>query len=309
MKFTSFATILLILGFHGVVLGLELNGFDTTSKVLDPQVLLRVGPINHPMEALEHIKVEPIALTDWGQQDLIIGVEINGEARAYPLAIMVWHQLVNDEVGGEPILITFCRLCGTGIVYNRMVGEHTLTFGMAGLLYRSDILLYDKETHTLWSRYLDEAVTGPSQGQPMVALPFQMMSVAEWKEAYPQSAILTRDTGFDINYARTPSGDISTGDNVYAFLATRVRYHPEMPVLGIKRAGFAKAYPAGEILVAGGQVEESFQGGEVKIRFKVDEQAFTYHVSDGSEVIQSHWSEWIQREPNTDIFQAKKEIE
>ena len=305
MKFAPPATLIFILGFHLSASGLELNGFDTTSKYLDERVLVRIGPANHPVKALDWIKSEPISSTDWNQNDLVIGVAVNGEARAYPVSMMVWHQLVNDELGGEPILVTFCDLCGTSIVYNRMIGEKTLTFGMAGLLYRSDVLLYDSETNSLWSRFLSEAVTGPSQGTPMDDIPMQMMSLGEWKAAFPESTVLARENGLDIDYTMTPSGSLSAGDGVYASLPKNLRYHPDMPVLGLKKAGKLKAYPAGEILLAGGQVEELFEGVPVKIQYLVEEQSFKLKIPDDVEPVQSYWSEWSKQAPESPIFKVK----
>lgn len=309
MKLTSFVLFFLGLGFHGAASSLEINGFDTSSSVLDAQQLVRIGPVNRPVEMLEPIKTVPISSSDWGKDDVVIGVEVNGEARAYPVAMMVWHEIVNDELGGEPILVTFCGLCGTGIVYRRSIDDKALTFGLAGLLYHSDILLYDIETKSLWSRYLDEAVTGQLKGKAIDGLPFRMMTIAEWEEAFPESTVVSRDNGSEMDYRSTPTGMTSAGDNVFASLPKDLRYHPDMPVLAIKRWKHSKVYPAGEILVAGGIVKDTFDGLPVQIQFLPEEQDFKVQVAEGIEVAHSHWSEWVGNQPDSEIFHAGKKGE
>lgn len=144
----------------------------------------------------------------------------------------------------------------------------------------------------------------------MTAIPFQMTTLAEWKEAFPESTVVSRDSGFNIDYSITPTGVLSAGDRVYTSLPKDLRYPPGMPVLGIKRNDHSKAYPAGEILVAGGQVEESFDGVPVKIQFMVEEQEFKFQIADGDvETIQSNWSEWSKNESHSEIFQVPEGAE
>lgn len=284
----------------------EINGFDTSSEVLNENTLVRVGPIDFPMVSLDEITLESVADTDWNDEDFVLGVALNGEARAYPLPMMVWHQLANDVLGDVPILVTFCRMCGAGIVYDRVVGDQTLSFGMSGLIYRADILLYDRETQSLWSRFLDEAVAGPSAGSPVLGLPNQLETLGEWKSKFPESTIVSRENSYGIDYSTAPMGGSTSSDGVFTTLPRELRYHPAMPVVGMQQNGKVKAYPAAEILTEGGSIEDSFEGVSVNLTYTVTDQVFKTSIDPSTEHEITTWHKWATEFPGTEIFTAGK---
>lgn len=287
------------------VLAGEINGFNTSSQVLDEKTLVRVGPVDFPTVSLDEIELEAVAETDWKDEDFVLGVASNGEARAYPLAMMVWHQLANDVLGDVPILVTFCRMCGAGIVYDRVVGDQTLSFGMSGLIYRADILLYDRETSSLWSRFLDEAVAGPSESQPILAIPNRLMTLGEWKSSFPESTIVSRENNYGIDYSIAPMGGSTDADGVFTTLPRELRYHPAMPVVGVLQDGKAKAYPAGEILLEGGQVEDDFGGASINVTYTVTDQSFKTNLDTTIDHEITTWHRWTAAHPGTTIFKAR----
>ncbi|NDJ53795.1 MAG: DUF3179 domain-containing protein [Chloroflexi bacterium] len=133
----------------------------------------------------------------------VFGLFINGEARAYPLRIMDWHEMSNDTIGGVPIALAYCTLCGSAIAYDRRASDgNTYTFGSSGLLYRSNKLMYDRETNTLWNHLTGEPVLGPlvGTGVEMDIWPVVLTSWAEWLERHPDTLVLNRDTGFSRPY-------------------------------------------------------------------------------------------------------------
>jgi hypothetical protein len=138
--------------------------------------------------------------------DIVIGVTFNGESRAYPLRILNWHELVNDEVGGDPILVSFCPLCGTGIVFDPRINGKVHTFGVSGLLYNSDLLMYERgsKESSLWAQLLGEAVVGPLTGTKLKIRPSVQTMWGEWLAAHPDTTVLDRNTGFSRNYDRNP---------------------------------------------------------------------------------------------------------
>ena len=283
----------------------ELNGFDTSSHVLDEKTLVRVGPVNFPTVSLDEITLESVADTDWNDDDFVLGVALNGEARAYPLAMMVWHQLANDNLGGVPILVTFCRICGAGIVYDRVVGDRTLSFGMSGLIYRADILLYDRETDSLWSRFLDEAVAGPSAGEPILGLPNKLETLGEWKSRFPDSTIVSRKNSYGIDYNNAPMGGLTAADGVFETLPRELRYHPAMPVVGVRQGGKSKAYPAGEVLLEGGTIRDNFDGVPVTLTYSATDQVFETNLATSVDHEVTVWHRWAAANPATAIFKAK----
>lgn len=130
---------------------------------------------------------------EWVDEELIIGVVINGDARAYPIRLLSNHEIVNDTVGGEPVAITWCPLCFTAIVFDRVVEGRELTFGVSGYLYFNNLVMYDHRSNTLWSQAVGEAIRGAYNGQRLVVLPSQMTSWGEWKDVYPDTRILSAE--------------------------------------------------------------------------------------------------------------------
>jgi len=139
--------------------------------------------------------------------DLVIGIDINGEQRAYPLFIMVWHEIVNDEVGGVPVAVTYCPLCFTNQVFDRNVDGKITEFGTSGKLYNSNLVMYDRNTDSQWSQALGIAITGEMTGQTLKRIPFDVARWSDWKSLYPDTLVLTTDTGFFRTYGIDPYGD------------------------------------------------------------------------------------------------------
>ena len=154
-----------------------------------------------PLESPNFLTPEQAAA--WiGPDDLVIGVEINGDARAYPRRIVDWHEMVNDTVGGVPVSLAYCTLCGSAILYDGRVGEEVYRFGTSGLLYRSNKLMYDRTTNTLWEQFTGEPVWGElvGSGIQLKFLPVVHMTYETWLKAHPDTLVLDIDTGHKRNY-------------------------------------------------------------------------------------------------------------
>ena len=147
--------------------------------------------------------VTSTAASEWLlPSDLVIGIEINGQARAYPRRIIDWHEMVNDSVGGVPVSLAYCTLCGSAILYDGRVGDEVFQFGTSGLLYRSNKLMYDRTTSTLWEQYTGEPVWGDlvGSGVQLEVLPAVHVTWAEWLADHPDTSVLDIETGFSRNY-------------------------------------------------------------------------------------------------------------
>jgi hypothetical protein len=134
----------------------------------------------------------------------VLVVEQSGEARAYPLQILVWHEIVNDELEGRPIAVTYCPLCNSSVVFDRRVGGDELTFGTTGNLRNSDLVMWDRQTESWWQQLTAEAVVGELTGTKLEVLPAQTLSFEDFRAAYPQGDVLSRDTGFQRDYGTNP---------------------------------------------------------------------------------------------------------
>ena len=134
----------------------------------------------------------------------ILALEINGDARAYPVQILIWHEIVNDEVGGVPVLVTFCPLCNSAVVFDRRVEDSALQFGVSGNLRNSDLIMYDRETHTWWQQLTGEGIVGTHAGRRLTFLPAPMIAWEDFKASYPEGKVLSRDTGYQRDYGTQP---------------------------------------------------------------------------------------------------------
>jgi uncharacterized protein DUF3179 len=138
-------------------------------------------------------------------EEPVFGVEIGGDARAYPLRILDWHEMANDVVGGVPVALAYCTLCGAGVLYDARAGGRTFTFGSSGFLYESNKLMYDRQTDTLWNQLTGEPVNGPlaastESGLTLKRLPIVVTPWARWKGAHPATRVLDIHTGYDRDY-------------------------------------------------------------------------------------------------------------
>jgi hypothetical protein len=142
---------------------------------------------------------------DWlADREPVLAVEIGDQARAYPLQILVWHEIVNDTLGGRPIAVTYCPLCNSSVVFDRRVRGRTLTFGTTGNLRNSDLVMWDRQTESWWQQLTAEAVVGDLTGTRLAVLPSQMLSWADFQRLYPDGDVLSRDTGVARDYGRNP---------------------------------------------------------------------------------------------------------
>ncbi len=188
-------------------------------------------------------------------EEEVIGLTVGGEARAYPLKIMNWHEVVNDVVGGVPLAVTYCPLCGTGIVFDRAVEGEVLTLGVSGRLYRSNLVMFDNETGSLWSQLSGEALLGPLHGKKLQWMASSTLPWADWRARYPHSLLLSPPlphctggrTGDDCrDYTVDPYRGYKLSTVVYSDFGGEYAdtiLHPKATVLGIEVEGVPMAYP------------------------------------------------------------------
>ena len=146
-------------------------------------------------------------------QEPVIAFELNGDARAYPLQILVWHEIVNDVVGGVPVAVTFCPLCNTAIVFERTLKGVVYDFGTSGKLRNSDLVMWDRQTESWWQQFTGEAIVGELAGKKLAVLPASIISFSDFRAASPDGTVLSIDTGFSRSYGRNPYGGYDRADN------------------------------------------------------------------------------------------------
>jgi len=134
----------------------------------------------------------------------VIQLEVNGDVRAYGLDILVWHEIVNDVVGGVPVAVTFCPLCNSAIAFDRRLGAEAFEFGTPGLLRKSDLVMYDRTTESLWQQIGGRAIVGLMVGARLEPLPAPVVSWGQFKKSFPDGLVLSRLTGFVFPYGENP---------------------------------------------------------------------------------------------------------
>lgn len=182
--------------------------------------------------------------------DLVFGVEINGDIRAYPLRIMGWHEMFNDTIGGVPVALAYCTLCGAGILFETLVEgrEKPLVFGSSGLLYRSNKLMFDRETNSLWNQFTGAPVVGPLV-QTYIKLkirPNTITTWADWKAKHPNTKVLSLEIGYARNYGSgvTYQAYFASPDLMFpAVVRDETTAKRKDYVFGIREVGAAKAWP------------------------------------------------------------------
>jgi hypothetical protein len=178
-------------------------------------------------------------------QEPVLALEVGGDARAYPLQILMWHEIVNDVVGGKPVVVTYCPLCNSGLVYKRVVDGVTLDFGTSGKLYKSDLVMYDRQSHSLWAQMEGRAIVGERAGTRLALVPANTLAFADWRAAHPQGKVLSRETGHRRDYGANPYQSYDQpGLRPFLFNGRPdTRRPPKERVVGVKIGETAKAYP------------------------------------------------------------------
>ena len=175
--------------------------------------------------------------------DLVVGLSINGDIRAYPLKILVWHEIVNDNVGGIPVAVTYCPLCFTNQVFKRTIDGEVVEFGTSGKLYNSNLVMYDRTSQSYWSQALGQAIMGELTGKKLERVPFDLANWAEWKQLYPDSKVLSQDTGFGRPYGADPYGDYYNSPRVLFPISHQDdRLGVKEIVVGLENNGTYRAY-------------------------------------------------------------------
>ncbi len=184
----------------------ELNGFDLKGSLVPEGEIMRGGPPRDGIAAVHNPKFisSGEAMKLYPKRTRALVVRAQDDVKAYPIPVLNWHEIVNDKIGKTAIAVTYCPLCGTGIVFKASVGSDVLRFGVSGLLYQSDVLLYDKQTESLWSQLLRKAVTGKYKGRTLEIYSSTVEILDDVVKKEPKVRVLSTDTGFRRDYARDP---------------------------------------------------------------------------------------------------------
>lgn len=282
------------------------NGFDLTQSLVPQSEIYSGGPSKDGIPALLDPEFQAGLNADWlDNEDRVLGIFMHGVAKAYPLRILNWHEIVNDKIGDEYFVITYCPLCYSGMAFHATFHGIRLKFGVSGLLYNSDVLLYDKQTESLWSQIMAKGITGHFINTILKQLVVTNTTWGDWKNKHPQTLVLSLNTGYTRQYSRDPYLDYRQSESLYFPVKFRAEgYHPKEPVLGINIKGSSKAYPLSELSRSPVPFTDLIAGQEVLVYFDRDNKSGIILDKNCRQIPTTimYWFAWYTFHPETDVY-------
>ena len=283
------------------------NGFDYSDALVPPKEILWGGVPRDGIPAIHNPTFIEAAEADFlSDTDRVLGLVRNGVTKAYPIRIMDRHEIVNDQFGDERIVVSYCPLCFSGMAFKAMIGGEALSFGVSGLLYNSDVLLYDYKTDSLWSQIMSKAISGPMQGTGIEAVPVAHTTWRDWKARHPDTQVLIVNMVLSLRYSSDPYARYQSSDRLMFPVARKNgAYKNKEHVVGLTIDGAHKAYPFRELRATGkSMIKDVVAGKIVTIEWHESENYARVLDADGNELpsVIVYWFAWYAFHPSTTVF-------
>lgn len=281
---------------------------DGTKYIIHPSKFLSGGPPKDGIPSIDAPEFIPANKADWlSDEEIGLGIVYKNESKFYPFRILVHHEIVNDFVQDDPILITYCPLCFTGIAFIRKIDNEPVEFGVSGKLYNSELVMYDRKTDSYWPQTLGKAVLGPSTGKTVKKIPTDTVKWGDWKKVHSDTKVLSRDTGFIRNYdGSNPygrKGDFTDINLQFPLENKDSRLDDYEIVYGIEVNGKFKAYKKTDV---GQKSKIEDVVGEEKVIIEFDKglkSAKAYEESGEQIVVDTvFWFAWAAFHPDTELY-------
>ena len=295
-----------------ILLWVGLTAWDFSGSSIPQEEILSGGPGKDGIPAIDRPRFVPASKasgTFLEDENRIIALVVNGKKKAYPIKILNWHEIVNDSIGGRHVVVTFCPLCGTGMVFDANAAGRRLNFGVSSLLYQSDMLLYDRETESLWSQIKQEAVTGKLKGTRLNLLSSTQTTWGAWKKKYPETFVLSTKTGYSRDYDRDPYEDYYSSRSVmFSVGKLNSRYRPKEQVIGVELDGLAKAYPFSELAKMKSPFKDTIGKKTVWVEYDSKSRTATIKDISGKELpsVVGFWFAWYAFHKGTQVYSTQK---
>jgi hypothetical protein len=284
--------------------------FDLSRHIVPPDEIMGGGPTKDGIPALTNPKFVRAREADFlADNEQVLGLAHGGEAKAYPLRIMNWHEIVDDKVGGEPLAVTYCPLTASPVVFDRRIHGREVVFGVSGLLYQSNLLMYDRATESLWSQLGGQAVAGSMARTRLSSVPSELTTWGRWRALHPDTLVLSLDTGVARDYTRDPYEDYEASESVmFPVSHPDARLPTKEPVLGIARNKDSLAI----VLSALPQSPVTVEVGGNRLVVHYDSASNTTEVVVGLNAIpavRTYWFAWASFHPETRVWGKVSEAE
>jgi hypothetical protein len=283
------------------------NGFQLEPGLVKPASIRRGGPPRDGIPAIVRPRFVAAQAVDFlTGEDRVLGVDVDGVPRAYAVKILDWHEVVNDWSQATDLLVTYCPLCGSGMAFH--VDQDV--FGVSGLLYNSDVLLYDTATESLWSQIMGKAITGSRIGSKLSQVPVVHTTWGQWLARHPNSLALSPNTGRE-RYQRNASYvDYENSRSLWQPVTHRDRrFHPKEWVLGVELGGVAKAYPFSILAEQPGAIEDTIDGRRVVVHFADDSAWAEDQQGNLLTAVRLFWFAWYAFHPDTAVYDGPEAAE
>lgn len=239
--------------------------------------------------------------------DVVFTISYKGVNRVYPQRILNWHEIINDEIVGDPIAITFCPLCGSAVAFERKVNGVITEFGVSGKLHDSDLVMYDRYEGNLWQQITGEAIVGPAAQRFEKLKPILLGTTTwgEWVKKYPNSQVLSKDTGFSRNYDQYPYGTYEQDDQLlFGVKGLNKSLQIKTVVYGVEVNGQSKAYPA-SAFDKNEVIEDSLGDTKLKLEKTASGEVEVTNLQNNEKIIplRLFWFAWAAFHPDTEIYQ------
>jgi hypothetical protein len=284
---------------------------DGTKYLVDPSKIRSGGPPKDGIPSIDTPKYVTVEEADQWIEDneLVLALIHDGIARVYPLQILVWHEIVNDNINGDPLLVTYCPLCGSGIAYTPIInvkGEGIISeFGTSGKLYNSNLVMYDRVTESYWSQIDGVAIVGDLTGQELQEISIDTVTWGEWKAEYPLSEVLSQDTGHNRNYGKDPYGSYYENSNLFFPVENEDNtIHPKDVIFGIEIEDMYKAYREIDLLEKGNRITDTINEIDVIVEKDTAGIVTVLNTNTGEEIVKERdfWFAWYAFHPETLVY-------
>jgi hypothetical protein len=282
----------------------ESYGFSLAKTLVPRDKIVAGGPGRDGIRAVDAPSFASIESADAvAPETPVLGVAIAGDARAYLLPILEYHQVVNDVVGGVSVAVTYDPLTGAPLAFDRSVDGRTLRFGVSGLLYNSGFLLYDRETESLWSQFEGRAIAGALAGKSLRRVEVREEDFAAWRRREPKTRILIPPEPQKLDYNQSPYASYAEEDRWrFPVEAGDRRFHAKELCVGVSVAGKSRAYLASLLTRNGGRADDVFEGRKISVAFESDRGVFEWSAPADVQVTEAYWFAWKAFHPDTEIW-------
>jgi hypothetical protein len=309
LRFAALTTILLLAAAVNAQRSYDVDilrqtfGFDDSTKKSVSLADLHQGcPARDCIPSIDDPQYLPVdEATEVADDELVVTLSYNGEYRAYPSRILDHHEIVNDTVAGDPLAVTWCPLCGSAVGIRRTVAGEVTEFGVSGVLYNSDLVMYDRATNTLWDQIEAKGIVGTRTGEHLELIPVSMSRWAKWRDKHPDTLVLSTETGFDFDYTKDRYAEYRESTRLFMPVSAEdERVHAKTVVFGFDLPSGDIAY-AESVLQENATYEHDLNGKKALVTLHDDGSVTMLRDDQTLYPTRLFWFAWYTFHPGTDL--------